>query len=425
MRRLPPRLFFCAPALLVAALTTSAQVRGPLPLPSNPRSSSDASSQTSPKPPLLVPTGTKITVAVTKPVWARTAKPGDTIYGVTAFPTVVADQMAVPPGTYVEGVIDSLTRPGHSGHAAFQLHFTELIFANGYFVPLDTAASGQPASKLPASASSAPSAISGDLVQQAYLAELGGLSGAPSAMLYVNVSSSSDVLLDNGTQFDMIVQTPLQLDAARIANALSVSKAPLLTQFKSATQCRFIPGTPAIPGTPDTVIPGTPGTPPTVIPGIDGAPPTVIPGTPATPPTVIPGTPGTPGIPDRTCPGPPIVTAPPVDLALHSKSFPVTDPLFLNGRQLIKGSYKATWTGSGPNVQVLITRKNTPDISVPAHLVTLQTKAAKNLLTPRTDAGGSPSLQSVQFKGQTFALYFDPPAASDSAAGSAAPPGNS
>jgi hypothetical protein len=324
--------------------------------------------------------------------------------------------MAIPPGTYVQGFVDTISRPsGHSPHAEFRLHFVQMVFADGYSVELYN-------TPLP-SAASDRAAVPSDPVQQELLIEQGGLGGAPVADVFVNVSAGSDVLLDSGTQFEIQLERPLSLDPARIAAAIAVSKSPRISQFKSATECRFIAGTAGTPGTPDTVIPGSPGTPDTVIPGMNGAPDTVIPGMSATPDTVIPGTPGTPGTPDTVCPGPPVVASAQPDQSAYSKSFPVLGALTLDGQHLTKGTYKATWTGAGDNVDVRFTRKKTPDIVVRAHVVKLPKKASKSIATPHANADGSQSLESVQFKGQTVALYFEQVSAGNSSPTANKPPG--
>jgi hypothetical protein len=251
----------------------------------------------SPKPDnVILPSGTKIELAVTAPVWMRTARPGDALYTQVDFPAISGKSIAIPSGTYVQGTILSITRPSHfKSHAEIQALFSTLIFANGYAVPLPAL----PSVAAPAQDSS-PSAKP----------------PAPSVMkLNIDVNTSNDLLLDDGAQFNIVLASPLSLDPAQIAAANAVSRPVDLGALKSATLCRPTPGTPGspgTPGTPDTVIPGTPGTPPITIPGGPGMPDTVIPGTPATPPTVIPGspgTPGTPGFPGRSCPRAPLVTS--------------------------------------------------------------------------------------------------------------------
>lgn len=234
-----------------------------------------------------LPSGTRISLAVTAPVWARTAKAGDAVYTQVYFPVTTGKVIAIPVGTYVQGTIQSIARPSRfKGRAHIQALFTTIIFANGYAASLP----GLPSVADPAHTTDAQSPLSPTLMD-----------------LSVNVSSSNDLLLDNGTQFDIVLAAPLSLDAKQIAAAVLLGRTVDLGKFKSATQCRPTPGIPGSPGTSDTVIPGSPGTPDITIPGGPGMPDTTIPGMPATPPTVIPGTPGTPGFPGQNCPPPPIV----------------------------------------------------------------------------------------------------------------------
>jgi hypothetical protein len=335
---------------------------------------------------LLVPAGTKVILALTSPVWAKSAHIGDAIYGVTAFPVSINNTMAIPPGTYVEGQIDSLTRPTRkTNRAEFQMHFTKLVFANGYTAALPVASG---------SASATQSAAPKDpLVQD----EVPVVNAAATAAVHVDIYFTSDVLLDNGSQIEMDLQSPLTLDAASVAVAAMESKPPQ-QQWTSATHCRPIAGTP---GSPDTVIPGTPGTPSTTIPGGPGMPDITIPGTPGTPATVIPGSPGTSGI---YCPGPPSVISEAGDV--HKESFKVSGSVYLAGQPLSKGSYQATWDGPGPDAQVQILQKGRLVATVQAHIAALVDKSSKSQVDTSSDA--SPSVLSIQFKGKTFALTFDP-----------------
>jgi hypothetical protein len=55
-----------------------------------------------------------------------------------AFPITVGTQVAIPAGTYVEGTVIALTAQTRQTHQPeVQIHFTRLVFANGYSVPLD------------------------------------------------------------------------------------------------------------------------------------------------------------------------------------------------------------------------------------------------------------------------------------------------
>ncbi|MGH9828349.1 MAG: hypothetical protein ACREDR_34425, partial [Blastocatellia bacterium] len=339
---------------------------------------------------ITIPAGTTVELMLTTPLWAGTAKPGDSVYAVTAFPVAINNQMAIPPGTYVEGQIDTMSGPHWlSPHAQFQFHFTKIIFANGYTIELPgpqnvTTEQPQVAAGVSAAADDVIAAVSN---------------------AYVQVSSSNDILLDNGAQIQMVLQIPLAVNASRVADASRRSIPAQFGPFRSSTQCRPTYGTP---GTPDTVIPGTPGTPgtpDTTIPGGPGMPDVVIPGTPATPgtpDTVIPGTPGTPG---TTCPGPPVVTSNPN--VQHKESFQVGASADVGGKQLTAGSYQVTWTGSGPLSETEILQNGNLIASVQARVVALDRKSPANTPAIRTNADGSLSLISLRFAGQTFALYFD------------------
>src|SRR5271157_654562 len=194
-------------ALVLTALTAAAQ--------STPDLQSRAP-QTSPKPKIVVPAGTSVPLALTEPVLARLAKAGESVYAETAFPVVVNNQMAIPPGTYVQGQIDTLARPGwFSPHAQFQIHFTKIIFANGYTVDL-LGSRNATMGEGPARADDVIAAV---------------------AVPYVQVSPRNDVLLDNGSQIEMILQVPLQLNAAEVAAAVRMTNPAAFSKFKSATRC--------------------------------------------------------------------------------------------------------------------------------------------------------------------------------------------
>jgi hypothetical protein len=325
---------------------------------------------------LGVPADTKVSLALTGPVWSQSAKAGDTLYAVTVFPVAINDQMAIPPGTYVQGIIDTVTRPTwFSGHAELHVHFTQMIFANGYTVQLE----GNSPASTPANPFDPATAV---------------------ALIYVEVSSKSDILLDNGSQIEMILQKPLQLDSAGVAAAARLAKPLQLGPTKTASRCVPTPGTPGtdpiiIPGTP-----GTPGTPPTVIPGGPGMPDTVIPGT---PPTVIGGSSGTPGV---ACPAVPLVTRTADVSRVQTKSFEISSPLLISGTPLAPGSYQIKWSGFGP-ARADILRKGKVVASAPMRVLLLPKIAAGNNMKTHTNPDGSVSVDALIFTSEYFLLAFD------------------
>src|SRR5208282_5325843 len=110
-------------ALLLAALPAAAQTISP---PTDTQGRPQVKSTTA-KSKIVIPAGTTVSLALTEPILAKSAKAGDSVYAESAFPVTVNNQMAIPPGTYVQGQIDSLTLPRWlSPHAEFQIHFTKI-----------------------------------------------------------------------------------------------------------------------------------------------------------------------------------------------------------------------------------------------------------------------------------------------------------
>jgi len=285
-----------------------------------PAQSSAPSQQPAPAPPgdkLVLPAGTRLPLGLLRPLSTRRSKPGSLAYLQITFPVVVGGQMAVPPGTYVQGVIDKVTvsdRP--RGLLQLELRSISMIFSNGY-----TANFGGSASVEPYTAGLRPQPVPGNGQGVPALNAAGTTTPAPLPMpslgngpriaaIAVGASAAvftglliwgahrSDVEMEAGTPLEIILSAPLELDRDRVmaavqqyAGQMANNAPPPIVQPPVKPKMCYDPGSP---GTPDTVIPGTPGTPSTTIPGMNGAPDITIPGTPPTPPTVIPGTPGTP-----------------------------------------------------------------------------------------------------------------------------------
>src|SRR5215470_6440953 len=63
-------------------------------------------------PPVIVPKGTTIVVALVNSISTKTAKDGDGVYARTTFPVTVNNEIAIPVGTSIKGKITAVTRPG-------------------------------------------------------------------------------------------------------------------------------------------------------------------------------------------------------------------------------------------------------------------------------------------------------------------------
>jgi hypothetical protein len=274
----------------------------------------------------VIPAGTRIALVLTHPIQSRYVHRGDDIYAQIISPVNSANEVQIPPGTFVQGTVDKLVQKS-GGRAELRLQSMSITFPDGYVAPMSgpvtlesnegyalkdpgngrviggfaLAAGGAGlgalighsigssqstlTTTLPAGCNPAfPNCLSSTVptsgskgIDTGIGAAVGGAIGgiASLAMLW----SSHHFFLDVGSPVDMVLQQPLSLGQSETSEAVRRSE-----QHPVAIQP--IVGRPVPLPPPDTGFPqSTPGTPPTVIPGVPG--PGGIPG----PPIIIPGTP--------------------------------------------------------------------------------------------------------------------------------------
>ena len=217
---------------------------------SNPQPPSQAQAQApaaSQNQTITIPVGTRIPLALASPITTK-ARPGNAVRAVTGFPVTVGTQLAIPVGTYVEGVIDKVTKRGRSGPSLL-MRFTRILYANGYSVAVDGAntqakalspESGSPELTAFAGASGSnyalPAQQSGGLPPLpnpgSHIGAIVGVAvGGAVAVVVATVLAAhhqgggNGVLFDTGWQFEMVLQSPLSVDAASVAAAAATSSA--------------------------------------------------------------------------------------------------------------------------------------------------------------------------------------------------------
>jgi hypothetical protein len=200
---------------------------------------------------VTVPAGTKVPVTLTVPVRSRSSHRGDPIRAITAFPVTIGTQLAIPSGTYVEGTIEKVKNAGPAGRPILEVHFTRIVFTNGYTVPLDGFITEAKADD-PDARFTVASAADEDLSPGATLAfqplpsqslpplpplpkpNIGAVVGAVVAVAAAGIvvaiimghrrGGTDYTLYDVGEQFDLIFQKPITLDAQRVAAAVNPSQ---------------------------------------------------------------------------------------------------------------------------------------------------------------------------------------------------------
>jgi len=188
---------------------------------------------------VVVPAGTKLPVVLKHGINTKTARPGDPIYCETNFPVVQNNRILVPAGTYVQGSISSVKRPGRlKGRAEVLMHFDTLIFPNGYTVTLPGSVDNLPgadtqhmkdkegtiqadSSKGKDAGTIAGTGATGAIIGAAAAggkgAGIGAAAGGLTGLAITMLTRGNEVKLDPGTTVEMVLQRPLVLEEERLA----------------------------------------------------------------------------------------------------------------------------------------------------------------------------------------------------------------
>jgi type IV secretion system protein VirB10 len=189
---------------------------------------------------LTIPAGTSIPLWLKQAISTKTARDGDPVYAETAFPFVVNEKVVIPAGTYIQGRIERVQRGGHvKGRAEVLIHFTSMIYPNGYTVMLGGSVENTPGAEktsmkdsegtirqdseagrkaeTAAGAATTGAAIGGitnGLKGAGIGAGIGGAAGLAIGML----SRGADVRLEPGTSIQMEIQREVTVDASRVSS---------------------------------------------------------------------------------------------------------------------------------------------------------------------------------------------------------------
>ncbi|MGD0479758.1 MAG: hypothetical protein ABSA42_06275 [Terracidiphilus sp.] len=202
-----------------------------------------------------VPAGTKVLLQLKSAVNTKSAKPGDGVYLISVFPVVVGNRVMIPTGVYVQGVVDRVQRGGRvKGKAQLDMHFTSIIFPNGSVVDIPGVVDSVPGTKNQTVKDDGEGTIeqNGDKGRNAgRTAEIalptggiggeiggaasghpieGGLAGLGAGLATVGIVSlftrNADVDIPTGTQVEMVLQRPLQLEEENLAGVGQPGAAP-------------------------------------------------------------------------------------------------------------------------------------------------------------------------------------------------------
>jgi type IV secretion system protein VirB10 len=172
----------------------------------------------------------------------KNARPGDPVYAQTSFPIVMNDHIVIPPGTFVQGEIRRVQRPGKvKGRAELQMSFTSMIFPNGYTLLLPGAVQGTPGDQNTAGVkdkegtiqgegskgkdagtivgTAVPGAGIGAIAGGAKGAGIGALSGGALGLATVLLTRGPEINLAVGDSIEMVLERSITIDQVKVRRA--------------------------------------------------------------------------------------------------------------------------------------------------------------------------------------------------------------
>src|SRR3984957_4154733 len=82
--------------------------------------------------PFVVQPGTHIPLSMINSLNTKSSTPGDRVYLQTVFPILAGGKIVIPPGSYVEGTVTEVKRPGRvKGRGMLYVRFDSLTLPNG------------------------------------------------------------------------------------------------------------------------------------------------------------------------------------------------------------------------------------------------------------------------------------------------------
>ena len=203
-----------------------------------------APSVESAKPTLTIPAGTMVPLSLKQAISTKTAKDGDPVYAETAFPFVVNERVVIPAGTYIQGRIERAQHGGHvKGRAEVLIHFTSMIYPNGYTVMLGGSVENTPGAEKTsmkdsegtirqdsdagkkaetAAGAATTGAVIGAITNGAKGAGIGAGIGGVAGLAVGILSRGADVRLEPGASIEMEIQREVTVDASRVSSRREV-----------------------------------------------------------------------------------------------------------------------------------------------------------------------------------------------------------
>lgn len=188
---------------------------------------------------IAIPAGTEIPLKLAQAITTKNAKVGDPVYAETAFPFTINDRVVIPAGTYVQGRISEVRRPGRvKGRAELLMHFTSMIYRSGYTVMLPGGVENMPGAekqdvkdsegtvrqagnkgedvKTVGKVAATGAGLGGIAGRSVKGVGVGGAAGAAAGLGWVLLTRGPDMTLPAGTSVQMVIQRQMMVKASKI-----------------------------------------------------------------------------------------------------------------------------------------------------------------------------------------------------------------
>src|SRR5689334_21171163 len=188
---------------------------------------------------VTIPAGTRVLMVLKSPLHTTSGTAGSGLYLETLYPVIQGNRVVIPARTQVQGVVEADKRPGHLNRVSeFRFRFTTLIFPNNFVSPIQGVLQSIPGAKnirthdrdgklkpvnqtekvvTPAAASAVGGAIIG--AHRGFGIGLlpGAGLGAALGLGAVLLKRGDEISLPRGINVEMILQAPLSLEQAQVA----------------------------------------------------------------------------------------------------------------------------------------------------------------------------------------------------------------
>lgn len=186
---------------------------------------------------IVVPAETTIPLSLSNTINTKTAAEGDGVYCETIYPITVGNRIVIPANSYVRGTLTRVVRPGHMrGKAELRMRFDSLTLPNGTTRSLRAVISGfngsgnegfnreEPAIKGQSSKGADAGKIAESTITGAEIGTIAGAAGhnvgkglgigsaigAAGGLVWVLATRGKEIVLPQGTNFEVKLLTPLK-----------------------------------------------------------------------------------------------------------------------------------------------------------------------------------------------------------------------